>query len=227
VAQRASGVPLQYITGHQEFYGLDFLVTPAVLIPRPETELIIEAVLKLNEQDAPLIIDVGTGSGCLAVTLAVKLERARVIALDISQPALDVARRNAERHGVESRIESLLSDIFSALADREPPVRADFIVANPPYVSEAEWDRLQREVRDHEPPMALVAGPDALAVHKRLLMRSREFLRGDGYLIMEIGWGQYPALAELVNPSLWRVIEVIRDLQGIQRAVVLRRIRSD
>jgi release factor glutamine methyltransferase len=225
-SRRARRVPLQYLTGHQEFYGLDFLVTPDVLIPRPETELIVEEVLKLNTQTAPVIIDVGTGSGCLAVTLAVKLEQAYVIAVDISRPALDVARRNAGRHGVESRIEFFESDLFSVLAGREPPLRANFIVANPPYVSETEFGALPREVRDHEPLRALVAGPDGLAVHKRLLAESRKFLRDEGYLIVEMGFGQWPALLEVVNAFGWCVIEVLRDLQDIQRTMVLRPVEG-
>jgi release factor glutamine methyltransferase len=246
VHQRSQGTPLQYLTEHQEFYGLDFWVTPDVLIPRPETEFIVEAVLKWNRREAPLIIDVGTGSGCLAVTLAAKLARARIIALDISTPALAVARRNAERHCVGERIEFLQSDMFSALDHRESLVEsaicvgtphkartdhgrdaratfmgADFIVANPPYISEAELPVLAREVREHEPLTALVAGADGMAVQKRILAESRRFLRDDGLLVVEIAYGQFLAFADAARSFGWQLVEVIKDLQGIQRTVVL------
>jgi release factor glutamine methyltransferase len=221
--RRARGEPLQYITGHQEFFGLDFLVTPDVLIPRPETELIVEAVLERATEADRLLVDVGTGSGCLAVTLAVHLPQARVLALDISEAALAVARRNAERHGVRERIEFLVSDLFSALEGMPDPPQADFIVANPPYISESEFPTLPREVRDYEPRCALVAGPDAADVHRRLFAHSPRFLRPGGYLICEMGYGQYPSLREHLEATPWEVVEVKRDLQGIERTLVLRR----
>jgi len=227
VKQRASGVPLQYLTGHQEFYGLDFVVTPAVLIPRPETELIVEEVLARNQQEAPLIIDVGTGSGCLAVTLAVRLNRSRVIALDVSEAALEVARLNARRHGVEDRILFLASDLLLALKVGSPDLQADFIVANPPYASDAEIEGLPPEVRDHEPRVALLAGPDGLAFHRRLLMESPAFLQPGGALLMEMGFGQQAALTQLVEPSIWSVEKVMFDLQGIERTLVLRLVAKN
>jgi release factor glutamine methyltransferase len=227
VNQRASGVPLQYLTGHQEFYGLDFLVTPDVLIPRPETERIVEEVLARNQEPSPLIIDVGTGSGCLAVTLAVWLNPSRVIALDISEPALRVARLNAQRQGVEDRVLFLVSDLFSALAESESGTQADFIVSNPPYVADADLDRLPREVSQHEPHVALLAGPDGLVCYRRLLMESRTCLRPGGYLILEMGYGQHAALINLVDPSTWCVEKVVPDLQGIQRTLVLRLVGKD
>jgi len=223
VERRARGEPLQYITGHQEFFGLDFLVTPDVLIPRPETELIVEAVLERAKDAEALLIDVGTGSGCLAVTLAVHLPRARVLALDISEAALAVARRNARRHGVHARIEFLASDLFSALEAMPQPPRADFIVANPPYISEAELPTLPREVRDHEPRVALIAGPDAASVQRRLFAEGPKFLKPGGYLICEMGYGQYPSLHAILDAEVWDLIEVKRDLQGIERTLVLRR----
>jgi release factor glutamine methyltransferase len=223
VVRRARGEPLQYITGHQEFYGLDFLVTPDVLIPRPETEVIVAEVLTRNRFPRPLIIDVGTGSGCIAVALAVHLPTARILALDISQPALAVARQNAERHGVAGRIEFLPSDLFCALREREPPVRAHFIVANPPYVADQEADTLPREVREYEPAVALFAGEDPLAFHRRLIHESPSFLVPGGFLICEMGYGHYPALLPLIAPSVWRRADVVRDLQGIERTLVLER----
>jgi len=223
VQRRVQGEPLPYITGHQEFFGLDFLVTPDVLIPRPETELIVEAVLERAGDSDVLLIDVGTGSGCLAVTLAVHLPRARVLALDLSEAALAIARRNAERHGVRARIEFLASDLFSALEALPQPPKADFIVANPPYISEAELPTLPREVRDYEPRLALIAGPEAASVQRRLFAEGPKFLKPGGYLICEMGYGQYPSLCEALDPTVWEVIEVKRDLQGIERTLVLRR----
>lgn len=222
VHQRARGVPVPYLTGHQEFFGLDFLVTPHVLIPRPETELIVEQVLARCPRPDPLIIDVGTGSGCLAITLAVRIARARVIALDISEPALKLARLNAARHGVEHRVAFLASDLLSALRIERPDARADFIVANPPYVAEAEWEQLPREVRQYEPRVALLAGSDGLALHRRLLADSPALLRPGGFLVMEMGFGQYPTLVGLVDPAVWCVEKVVLDLQGIERTFVLR-----
>ncbi|MBI3949520.1 MAG: peptide chain release factor N(5)-glutamine methyltransferase [Acidobacteria bacterium] len=222
VGKRASGVPLQYITGHQEFYGLDFVVTPNVLIPRPETELMVEDVLERNQKPSPLIIDVGTGSGCLAVTLAVRINQSRVVALEISEPALRVARRNAQRHGAEDRILFLVSDLFSALTPEAPGIQADFIVSNPPYVSDAELDSLPREVAEHEPRTALLAGPDGLAFFRRLLAESPAFLQPGGVLILEMGFGQHTSITALVDLSTWRVEKVVPDLQGIQRTLVLR-----
>jgi release factor glutamine methyltransferase len=221
-SRRAGGVPLQYLIGHQEFYGLDFIVTPDVLIPRPETELVVEEVLGSSQPPAPLIIDVGAGSGCLAVTLAVHLNQARIIALDISPSALKVARLNAQRHGVEDQLLFLASDLFSALVPCQPSTTADFIVANPPYVSEAEFAGLPREVREHEPHVALIAGPDGLALHRRLLTESPAFLRPGGSLIMEMGFGQCDALVGLVEPSTWRLEKILSDLQGLPRTLVLR-----
>jgi release factor glutamine methyltransferase len=223
VERRARGEPLSYITGHREFFGLDFLVTPDVLIPRPETEIIVEAVLERATTADRLLIDVGTGSGCLAVTLAVHLPWVRVLALDISEAALAVARHNAERHGVRERIEFLASDLFSALETMPTPSSADFIVANPPYISESELPTLPREVRDYEPRLALIAGPDAASVQRRLFAESPKFLRPAGYLICEMGYGQYPSLLENLDARVWEVVEVKRDLQGIERTLVLRR----
>jgi release factor glutamine methyltransferase len=222
VKRRASGVPVQYLTGRQEFFGLDFVVTPQVLIPRPETELMVEEVLACNQKLDPLIIDVGTGSGCLAVTLAVQINRSRVIALDLSEPALKVARLNATRHGVDNRILFLTSDLLSALMIGQPSTQADFIVANPPYVADAEFESLPPEVREHEPRVALLAGPDGLAVHRRLLADSPAFLQPGGFLMLEMGFGQHAALVSFVDPTTWCVEKVGLDLQGIQRTLVLR-----
>jgi release factor glutamine methyltransferase len=219
IERRAGGEPLQYLTGHQEFYKLDFEVTPAVLIPRPETELIIEAALELLRDDPePHIADVGTGSGCLAISIINELPTARAVAIDASPSALLVAQRNAEHHGVADRLTLLESDCFSAL---EANLRFGLIVSNPPYVSEVEMKGLQREV-NHEPRAALAAGPDGLSIIRRLLIEARPFLRPGGHLIFEIGFGQSEAVQQLIDPRVWELVEIRADLQKIPRTFVLR-----
>jgi release factor glutamine methyltransferase len=224
VERRASGEPLQYIRGSQEFYGLDFEVTPDVLIPRPETELLVETALELlRKEAAPLFCDVGTGSGCVAVSILHELSRARAVALDISTAALAVARRNASRHGVADRLELLVSDCFDALAARSPATQGfDLIASNPPYVAEEALAGLQREVRDHEPRVALTPGGDGLAVIRRLVTESPRFLKPSGYLLMEIGYDQHERVASLLDPNLWTLLDIRPDLQGIPRLVALR-----
>jgi release factor glutamine methyltransferase len=225
VGRRAAGEPLQYLTGRQEFYGLDFEVTPDVLIPRPETELLVETALEvLRGRDAPLVCDVGTGSGCVAVALLHERPDARAVALDISPTALRVARRNAERHGVSGRLETLVSDCFDALrTDELRGLTFPLVVSNPPYVAEGDLPGLQREVRDHEPRMALTPGGDGLSVIRRLVAQAPEFLAPRGHLLFEIGFGQHEQVAALIEPSVWTLLDIRRDLQGIPRLVALRR----
>ncbi len=222
IARRAAGEPFQYITGRQEFYGLDFEVTPDVLIPRPETELLIETALQLlKEKTAPLICDVGTGSGCIAVTLLHERADARAVALDISTPALHIAARNASRHNVSGRLSLLLSDCFAALNSTDEPFT--IIVSNPPYIAESHLAGLQREVRDHEPRGALTPGGDGLGVIHRLLNDAPQFLVAGGHLVFEIGFDQHEAVAELIDPRVWALLGMHKDLQGIPRIVALRR----
>lgn len=217
IARRAAGEPLQYIVGHQAFFGLEFEVTPDVLIPRPETELIVEETLRLAANlTAPTIIDVGTGSGCLAVTLARELEDARVIAIDISAAALHVARRNAERNGVAPRLEFIECDLLSGVC-----LKADLIVSNPPYIAEHEMPTLQREVRDWEPRLALTDGGDGLQFYRRLLNEAPTYLKPQGYLILEMGYQQVEMIKALVDRNVWHEPKVLRDLQGIARTLVL------
>jgi release factor glutamine methyltransferase len=225
VGRRAAGEPLQYVTGRQEFYGLEFEVTPDVLIPRPETELLVERALGvLRETPSPLVCDVGTGSGCVAVTLLHERADARAYALDISRPALLVAARNAARHGVAQRFTPLVSDCFDALrANPEPAPRFDAVVSNPPYVAEHEIEGLQPEVREHEPRHALTPGGDGLSVIRRLLAESPEFLRPGGHLLFEIGFGQHESVRALADSRAWELIDIYKDLQGIPRTVALRR----
>jgi release factor glutamine methyltransferase len=224
VARRASGEPFQYIAGRQEFYGLEFEVTPDVLIPRPETELLVETALGLLKgSDAPLVCDVGTGSGCIAVTLLRERADARGIALDISEGALGVAERNAERHGVRGRLRLLVSDCFDALqAGEHEGVRFDLVASNPPYIAEADLEGLQREVREHEPRGALTPGGDGLSVVRRLVAESPRFLKPGGHLVFEIGFEQHERVAALVDPAVWTLLGIHEDLQGIPRTVALR-----
>ncbi|HEU4596462.1 MAG TPA: peptide chain release factor N(5)-glutamine methyltransferase [Pyrinomonadaceae bacterium] len=225
VRRRAAGEPLQYVTGHQEFYGLDFEVTPDVLIPRPETELLVETALEVwRGRAAPLVCDVGTGSGCIPVSLLHERADARAVALDISPAALGVARRNAERHGVSARLTTILSDCFDALRAGEwKETRFPLVVSNPPYVAEGELAGLQREVRDHEPRVALTPGGDGLSVIRRLVAEAPDFLEPGGQLLFEIGFGQHEQVAALLDPNVWTLLDIRRDLQGIPRLFALRR----
>jgi release factor glutamine methyltransferase len=224
IARRATGEPVQYITGRQEFYGLDFEVSPAVLIPRPETELLVETALALlRDGDAPpLVCDVGTGSGCIPVALLHERRDALACGLDISPGALAVAARNAARHGVATRLTLLASDCFDAL-DAAHAASFNLITSNPPYIAESDIQRLQREVREHEPRLALTPGGDGLCVIRRLIAEAPRFLDAGGHLLIEIGYNQHEAVARLVDENVWTLLDIRRDLQGIPRVVVLRR----
>lgn len=216
LARRERHEPIQYITGEQEFYGLALRVTPDVLIPRPGTEHLVEATVARMAKDAPVrIADVGTGSGAIAVALAYKLPRAEVTALDIFQPALAIARENAERHSVADRIRFLESDLLEAVAK----AKFDLIVSNPPYVPEGE--ALEPQVRDYEPRLALFAGPTGLETYRRLIPQAWELLEPGGWLLMEIGHGQHHDLAQLLRS--WSEVDFIDDLQGIPRVACARR----
>ena len=221
VQRRAAGEPLQYITGLQDFYGRQFYVTPDVLIPRPETELLVEAALRLiGPTKSPVICDVGTGSGCIAISILCEKEDARAVALDISPAALTVARQNSEVLRVTERIDFVVSDCFDGL--ESPPGSFDLIVSNPPYVSADMVPGLQREVRDHEPLVALSPGGDGLAVIRRLMKDGPTFLKSDGYMLLEIGFDQGEKVAQMVeNP--WHLLEILPDLQGIPRIVILKK----
>ncbi len=214
--RRAGHEPVQYIVGEQEFFGLKFRVTPDVLIPRPETEHLVEAALARTDSDASLhIADIGTGSGAIAVALAHALPRARVTALDISTAALAVAQENAERQGVSDRIRFLESHLLTAVAGE----RFDMIVSNPPYVAEGE--ELEPQVRDYEPISALFAGPEGLDVYRRMIPQAQAALRPAGWLLLEIGHGQRDALERLL--SGWCNVSFIADLQGIPRVACAQR----
>lgn len=219
VKRRAAGEPLQYITGVQDFYGREFRVTPDVLIPRPETELLVEAALEVSNGE--FICDVGTGSGCIAVTFVCERPGARAVAVDKSAAALEIAKFNAAKQSVADRAVFVVSDCFDALDRSEH--RFDLIVSNPPYVSESALAGLQREVRDHEPVVALSPGADGLSVIRRLLTDAPAFLKSNGYLLMEIGFDQGAKVRNLIDESVWSLLEVRPDLQCIPRIVVLRK----
>ncbi len=221
IARRATGEPLQYITGRQEFYGLEFEVTPAVLIPRPETELIVEETLRLAKNIAqPVIIDAGTGSGCIAITLAREIDDAKIIATDISADALEVANRNATKHGVQGQVKFINCDLLSGIPEN---TKADFILSNPPYIAPSEMATLQREVRDWEPHTALTDYADGLNFYHRLLVEAPDFLQPNRYLIFEMGYQQAEKIKALVNHESWVNLRTISDLQGIERVMILTR----
>jgi release factor glutamine methyltransferase len=211
IRRRLASEPVQYITGVQEFFGLLFEVTPDVLIPRPETEHMVEAVLERINGEAR-VVDVGTGSGAIAVALAYALPRSLVTAVDFSPAALEVARRNAQRHGVSDRVKFLHSDLLGAAGSTE----FDAVVSNPPYIADAEV--LEPQVADYEPRSALYAGPTGLEVYQRLIPQARRVLKPKGWLMMEIGYGQQPAVSALL--SGWAALTFVPDLQGIPRVVL-------
>ena len=222
VARRATGEPLQYITGVQDFYGREFHVTPDVLIPRPETELLVEAVLESVEKDASFVFcDVGTGSGCIAVTLLCELPNTNAIAVDKSPAALEIAKLNASKHSVANRASFLVSDCFDSLFSKSSQIF--LIVSNPPYVAETALADLQREVRDHEPRMALTPGGGGLSIIRRLLHEAPAFLSPGGQMFMEIGFDQAEAVKDLVDSEVWNLREIRPDLQRIPRIVILQK----
>jgi len=232
--QRARGVPSQYITGHQEFWGLDFIVGPAVLIPRPETEHLVEAVLELcGELPHPVaptpgatgvgqplqalrIVDVGTGSGCVALALASELPRAEIHATEISADALEIARANAARLLLTDRVTFHVTDLLHGIAGG-----FDIVASNPPYVGESEFDKVQLEVRKFEPRCAVFAGPDGMDVIRRLAPQARAALKPGGFLAIEIGYSQEAAVRAVLRD--WQDVRAVPDLQGIPRVMVARR----
>jgi release factor glutamine methyltransferase len=223
VARRAAGEPLQYITGRQEFYGLDFLVTPDVLIPRPETELLFEWVVDLLDAiQRPVVLDLGTGSGCIAVTVAFHIPAARVIATDISAAALEVARQNAARQNLLSRVEFLEGDMLAPLAGLDLEGAIDILASNPPYVPARDSHLLQREL-DWEPREALFGGEEGLDFYRRLLTEGMHYVRPGGYLVCEIGYSQLDQVREMIDAAEWREPVVKDDLQGIPRILAIKK----
>lgn len=225
VGRRVGREPLQYILGTQEFCGLEFNINPAVLIPRPETELLVEYIAqRISAERQATIVDVCTGSGCIAVAIARLRPCARVIATDLSNPALAVARQNATRHAMGERITWLEGDLLRPLAEQGLEGRIDVIVSNPPYIAEAEWLTLQPEVRLFEPRTALVAGPQGTELHERLLQEAARYLAPGGALIMEIGAGQARAMQRTVGQiSEYRFHQLVYDAAGLERVVIVER----
>lgn len=222
IARRAAREPVAQIRGSREFWGLDFEVSRDVLTPRPETELIVEEALAFAaESQCRRVVDVGTGSGCLAVAIAHSLPRLDVYATDISADALAVARRNAARHGVDGRIVFLEGDLLAPFTDR-----ADLIVANPPYVPDRDAGHMQPEVVAHEPHTALFGGPGGLEIARRLLAQAPAHLAAGGRLVVEFGFGQEDEITSLARHAGWQVIRVREDVQGIPRTLVLAREAS-
>jgi release factor glutamine methyltransferase len=243
IARRAAGEPTQYLTGRQEFWALEFEVTPAVLIPRPETEHLIEVALeRLGERGIKInmktgasspalhIADVGTGSGCIAVALAHELPHAKIIATDISAPALEVARRNAKRHEVSDRIQFIETDLLdnialAPLATRHSPLLFDLIVSNPPYISHTDAASLPTEVREHEPHSALFGGPSGAEIYARLIAQSGAKLRPGGILVLELGYDSATAVRKMLHEEhRWANISITNDLAGIPRVIAAERI---
>jgi release factor glutamine methyltransferase len=223
LAQRERSVPAQYITGHQEFWGMDFIVTTAVLIPRPETEHVIEKVLELvrggrapSPADVLRIVDVGTGSGCIALALAKELPHAEIHATEISPAALEIARANAARLQLEDRVRFHQTDLLHGVE----PAEFDLVVSNPPYVGESEEDHVQLEVRKYEPRNAVFGGATGLEVIERLIPQSRKSLKPGGWLVMEISGTIEERVRELLTG--WNDIQVMKDLQRIPRVASAR-----
>jgi release factor glutamine methyltransferase len=229
LVQRSGGIPAQYITGHQEFWGMDFIVSPAVLIPRPETEHVIETVLALVGKNSgrvrprsdrwgrapspaiPKIVDVGTGSGCIALALAKELPAAEIHATEISPAALEIARANAARHQLEKRIHFHETDLLAGVKESA----FDFVVSNPPYVGESEEDQVQLEVRKFEPRNAVFAGATGVDVIERLIPQAHEVLKPGGWLVMEISGTIADRIEKLLGA--WNNVQITNDLQGIPR----------
>ncbi len=221
VERRAAGEPTQHLTGTQEFWGLEFEVTSDVLIPRPETEHVVEVALsRLGEarRNAPLrIADIGAGSGCIAVALAKELPAAKILATDVSAPALEVALRNAARHGVADRVKFVECNLLDGVAE---PAQFDLIVSNPPYVGTRDRESLPKEVRDHEPDAALFAGEDGLALYPALIAQAAARLAPGGVLVLEIGIGQFEAVSDLLDAARgWTRVSAMPDLAGIIRVI--------
>jgi release factor glutamine methyltransferase len=238
VAQRASGVPTQHLTGHQEFWGLDLEVTPNVLIPRPETEHVIEVTLErlrgaaddaMPPQKAALrIADVGTGSGCIAIALAHELPGTHITATDISAAALEVARRNATRHDVSARIDFIECNLLDALLHQSPATShqsplLDAIASNPPYIARREGATLPREVREHEPEAALLGGETGTEMYGPLIAQAAMLLKPGGILVLELGYNCAEHVSRLLTDPAWSDLALTNDLSGIKRVASARR----
>jgi len=220
ISRRARREPFHYITGKKEFYGLEFTVTPAVLIPRPETEMLADRAIELlRNVEESRFCEVGVGSGCISAAVLVNVPSASGVGLDISEAAIEVARQNVLRHEVGYRFELRVSDVLAGVHSGE---KFDLIVSNPPYVPAGDIEGLQPEVRDHEPIVALTGGEDGLSVVRRLIADSPPFLEPGGTLMFEIGFSQAEAVLEMFKPDVWLSAGTESDFQGIPRIVTAR-----
>ncbi len=220
--RRARREPFQYITGNQEFYGLDFLLTSDVLIPRPETEMIVENAIEiLKPRKNSRFCEVGVGSGCISVSILHENQTASAIALDVSEKALVIAGKNAQRHQVLERLELKPSDVFGALNDE----KFDLIVSNPPYIPLADIEALQAEVQRFEPLNALTDGENGLSIIKKIITDAPRFLRPNGFLLLEIGFGQAAEVTAMFAAKFWQSIEILPDLQNIPRMVKAQKVK--
>lgn len=224
--RRINAEPLQYILGKTEFMGFEFKVTPDVLIPRQETEILVETALKKAGTNAALrILDIGTGSGCIAVSLARMLQNARITATDISVQALEIARHNAALHSVSGIINFINTDLFPPVngpedPELEPPPLYDIIVSNPPYIPCNQIDNLQPEIK-YEPGIALDGGNDGLAFYRKIIPLATQFLRKDGFLILETGFNQRESIENIFRSSAgFEIIEVVKDYNNIERVII-------
>jgi release factor glutamine methyltransferase len=223
LARRERREPIAYITGIREFHSLDFEVSPAVLIPRPETETLVDAAVRfLGERPGARVLDIGTGSGAIAISIAYECPRVRTIATDISADALEIARRNANRHGVADRIEFRRADLFEPQGGGAPLGSFDLIVSNPPYIEDAAIASLQPEVRDYEPRAALEGGADGLGYYRRIAADARGHLAPGGALMVEVGAGQAEAVRTMFADAGMRGLDVINDLSAAARVVIAR-----
>ena len=214
--RRAAREPFQHITGRQEFYGLDFIVTKDVLIPRPETELIAENAIRiLKDKENSSFCEVGVGSGCISVSILHEIKTATATGLDVSEKALEIAGLNAENIGVINRLKLKISDVFAALQTE----KFDLIVSNPPYIPREEIETLQPEVRNFEPLSALTDGENGLSIIEKIIRESPEFLKSGGFLLLEIGFNQSDKVREMFRAEMWQSLEILPDLQGIPRTV--------
>jgi release factor glutamine methyltransferase len=216
IERRAAREPFQHITGRQEFFGLEFEVSKDVLIPRPETELIVEhASGILREKENPRFCEVGVGSGCISISILHEVKTARAVGLDVSEKALQTAGRNAGKHHVSERLELKISDVFAVLENEQ----FDLIVSNPPYISIEDFEDLQPEVRDFEPRNALTDEKNGLSIVEKVVADAPQFLKSNGFLLLEIGFNQAERVRKMFSPEIWRAVEILPDLQGIQRTV--------
>lgn len=222
VERRSNGEPFQYISGKQEFYGREFLVTPAVLIPRPETEMIVEEAVDLFRSiEQPSFMEIGVGSGCISVSILAECPTANAIATDISNEAIAVADKNAHRLGVSDRLRLFYGDVFGDISSSP----FDLIVSNPPYIPKSDISTLQREVKGHEPHLALTDNDDGYSIIRQIIKQSPHYLTAGGVLLMEIGIGQAVEVEKMFDRAIWQTVEIIPDLQMIPRMVFARLIQ--